>query len=664
MRNFRTFSFATMLCLGSAVSVQAQSQQHTDLASMDLDQLMKVQVTTVSKHAQTLSDVPAAIYVVTQDAIRRSGATNIPEALRGVPGVQVAQMDASKYVVSIRGMGSRYSDKLLVLVDGRSVYTSLFSGVYWDALDLDLALVDRIEVIRGPGGTLWGANAVNGIINIITKSSKDTLGTRVSLGSSTTEPFSVAASSGFQVPNGTVRFSAKGSRNDALSTSMNTAGVDEWSDARAGVRGDWESGGNSLSFTADGNTTRQGQTNVFPTLTPPYNQLVGARYDTSDWNFQGKWERMAGVYKGASLGLSFDHYDRGTTDVAERDTNVAIDFQDPIAISGRLHVIWGTSYKNEQNTIMSNQYVTSTTPTVHMQTYGGFAEAEYDLSSRSRLSLGSKFEHNDYTGWEIQPSARLTYKSGPKNTFWAASSRAVRTPSRADEDLNLFTIGGPGPGGLPIAYHFLGNSNMESEVLVAQELGWRYQPSDRYFIDVAGFYNQYSQLRDALYMGAAPAPNQGPYYIADSTFSNGGWAETGGVELTAHETLTPRWRLEETYSFYTEQYNLGPGDVIGGSSLQQGTTPAHQASIRSNWDLSHQWEINIAGYYTSQLDSVGIEPYARLDLMATWRPKKGTEVSFGVQNLTSTQHLEAPVFLYDVPSQVPRSAFAKITIHF
>jgi iron complex outermembrane receptor protein len=655
-----------LICgLGSAIPVRAQTDPpKRDLGSLDLDQLMTIQVTTASKHAQTLSDVPSAIYVVTQDAIRRSGANNVPEALRGVPGVQVSQIDASKYVVSIRGMGGRYADKLLVLIDGRSIYTSLFSGVYWDVHDIDLDLVDRIEVIRGPGGSLWGANAVNGIINIITKSSKETLGTKLSVRSSTTDPYTVAVSSGYVVPKGTLRISAKGSRSSALETDEATPGFDNWSDSRVGLRGDWDLGGNSLSLAADANQSRQGQTTNYPTYAAPYVQLTGTRYDTSDWNFQGKWEKTEGVYKGTSLHFSFDHYDRATSDIAERDTNVAFDLQRPIQFGPRLHVIWGAEYKSDQNTVFKNPQIFALSPSMVLTTFGGFLQSEYNLSDRAKVSAGSKFEHNSFTGWEIQPSAHITYDAGKTNTFWASSSRAVRTPSMVDVDANLIVTTGPGPGGLAAAYHILGNPDFQSEVVLAQEVGWRYSPTSGSFIDVAAFYNQYSKLRDAVVVSESASMSPVPHLDVDTLFSNGGSAETGGIEVAAHQTLAPRLKVDESYSLYTEQYNLGKGNVLSPDGLYKGSTPRHQATFRANWEPARKLQINGAAYYTDSLVAQSVPSQVRLDLMGSWSPNPKTEFSVGVQNLTSAGHREAVVILYDTASQIPRSLFAKITLKF
>ncbi len=657
--------FVAVFGLPSAAFAQAPSEpQRHDLGSMDLDQLMKVQVVTASKHSQALSEVPSAIFVVTHDAIRRSGARNIPEALRIVPGVQVAQLDASKYVVSIRGMGSRFADKLLVLIDGRSVYTSLFSGVYWDAQDLDLELVDRIEVIRGPGGSLWGSNAVNGIINIITKTSKETLGSRVSARTSTSEPYSLATSSGIEVPHGAIRISAKGAHSEELTTTVPSPGVDAWNHGRVGLRGDWDFVSSSLSVTSDASSARQGQTNLFPSVTPPYSALIGDRYNTSDWNFQAKWEQTVGAAKGRSLRVSFDHYDRQTTALGERDTSATLDFQEPISVSPRLHLIWGAGYKTEQNTVFNSPYVTAAVPTRTLTTFGGFFQSEFNLSAKAHLSIGSKFEHNSYTGWEVQPSAKLLYQSNPTNTFWASITRAVQTPSRVDTDLILLAGSGAGPGGVPVVGLVQGNPNFLSEVVISHELGWRYQPSAASFVDVAAFYNQYANLRSGVNTGTQVIGLPPSQIDQLEMMSNGASAETGGLEIAAHQTLSTSWRLEETYSLYSEQYDGGPGNTISNADLSKGATPRHQASLRSEWDLSSKFQFNLGSYYVSQLSTGGVAPYLRLDLLASWKPNSRTEFSFGVHNLTNAEHTEAAVNLYDVASQIPRAAFAKVTIHF
>lgn len=652
---------------GAASPALAQTQ-NKDLSSMGLEELMKVQVTTESKEAQSLSQVPAAVYVITAEQIRRSGATSIPELLRAVPGVQVQQIGPSQWSVGIRGMGSRFSNKLLVLVDGRTVYTPTFSGVYWDAQDIDVSLIERIEVIRGPGGTLWGTNAVNGIINIITKSAAKTKGDTLSIQSSTSAPYQLGFVHGGDMPNGSYRFNLQAFRDSDLNTIAGTSGNNGWSDLNGGFRTDWARGGDSYMLSGHATSSHQGQQDSFPVLGPPYVDLADDRFMTSEYNLTGRWERTEGAAKGDSLQISFDHYDRDMPEAGDRRTTGAADYQHGIHVSPTNHMIVGAGYQVTQGTDYSTPDITLMPTTVTNQLYSFFGQDEQRIGRMLKASLGAKFEHNDYTGWEVQPSFRVTYSPSPNQTFWGAISRAVRTPSIAEADTSVFLASMPGPGGLPVQVLLTRNPNYQSEVLVADELGWRYTPSDRAYIDLATFYNQYTGLRGGTLTGQGLQMSPFPYYAETFQQANDWSAVTAGVEFAGHYSVTHSWGLDASYAFYTESYSttVPSAYTLGAEAAGQGAAPMHQATLQSHLDLPHALEFDTALYYVGALDTSPnpVPAYARLDLRLAWHPTKATELSVGVTNLTNTNHIESYDALFAQTSYIPRSAYAKVVFHF
>jgi iron complex outermembrane receptor protein len=657
---------AVSASLGIAAAQTDQTQQK-DLSNLGLEELMNVKVTTASKEAQSLSGVPAAVYVVTQEQIRRSGATSIPEVLRAVPGVQIQQLSPSVYSVSIRGMGGRYSDKLLVLMDGRTVYTPSFSGVYWDAQDIDLDLVDRIEVIRGPGGTLWGSNAINGIINIITKSAKDTLGTRASIRTGTDTPVTVDVSHGGQFQNGSYRVNARAFKTNGLDTILNEPGENDWSGLRGGFRADWTRGADSFSFIGDANSSHQGASMFFPTLSAPYREFDQDRFTTSGYDFVAKWERTEGRDKGTSLQASFEHYDRDMPEAGDRRTTFALDFQKPFDLAKNNHLIWGLGYN-------TSHYVTVPTPFIFLNpasgtnnVYSGFVQDEAKLNRKTTLSLGTKIEHNDFSGWEYQPSARIAYTPTEQQTWWAAVSRAVRTPSIGEIDSTTVLNAMPGQGGVPVLVSLVGNHDYDAETVVSSELGWRYAPSNRWYLDVATFYNHYVGLRGAAAL--APAVVVGPPMYVNQTVEQGNdySATTGGLELSTHWTATPKWSLDGAYALYTESFHLTTpgGNQLGDGAAGGDSAPLHQFSIRSQWDLAKHFEFDTTAYYVGGLqETPRIAPYARLDMRLGWKPNAHTEYSIGGTNLTNQNHVEGIDTPYALASEIRRAFYAKATFKF
>ncbi|MGZ8919700.1 MAG: TonB-dependent receptor plug domain-containing protein, partial [Limisphaerales bacterium] len=507
----------------SAGETGTEVKNGADLMTLDLADLMKMQVTSVSRKSERLSDAAAAIYVITQEDIRRSGATSIPEALRLSPGLEVARQDAHTWAISGRGFNDEFASKLLVLVDGRTVYTPLVASVNWDVQDMPLEDIDRIEVIRGPGGTLWGANAVNGVINITTKSAKETQGLLITAGAGTEDR-------GF----GTIRYGGKISEDayyrvygkflDRDDSALRGGGDanDSWWMSRGGFRLDWIPSDQNL-FTLQGDIYGGdlAQTITVPLVTPPYLTSLNDDVNTTGGNILGRWTHDFTPDSQLALKLYYDHTDRDRVVYREKRDTFDLDLQHHLRLGEWNDIVWGVGYNVTSDSLQNSQYVSFDPADRTTSLYSAFVQDEITLiEKRLRLTLGSKIEHNDYTGWELQPSGRLSWNITDKQTSWAAVSRAVSTPARAEDDIriNRFVYppgstppGSAGPTPIPALVSLLGSRDMESKELIAFELGYRIQPHDRLTFDLATFYNIYDKERSLE--AQAPDLSNAPGYV-------------------------------------------------------------------------------------------------------------------------------------------------------
>ncbi len=657
--------------------------------SMSIQQLMNIKVTSVSKTAESLSDSAAAIYVITQEDIKRSGVTSIPEALRMAPGVQVAQIDANKWAITARGFNDKYANKLLVLIDGRTVYTPLYSGVYWDVQDTMLEDIDRIEVIRGPGATLWGSNAVNGVINIITKSAKETQGVLLAGGAGNQERGFGEARYGGTFGNLSYRVYSKGfyrasypygkiaqSETHGLIKS-GTDGDDQWASGRGGFRTDWQiDKKNHLTLQGDIYTGYSGGTDNF--ISNAQMGVFENKANLNGGNILGRWKHNFSGDQELAIQFYYDRTKRQQVEYYEKRDTLDLDIQQTVRLPFRQKAIVGFGYRYSSDK-------TSGIPEFHMDPedkilhwISGFVQDEiYILPDKLTLTIGSKFESNDYTGFEVQPSVRLLWKPAEHHVLWAAVSRAVRTPSRGDESLHVHAGYRPfetqyGPFKIPGLWQAFmqGEDDFKSEKLIAYEAGYRVMPWDNFSLDIAAFLNDYSDLRtvslvkrdqEIKWNGSFPEK----IYVTDwYYFVNGQSGRTYGVELAATAKLTKSWTIYSTYSWLN--YNLGydPGtDPVLKSPSE--LSPRQQFSIRSYLDLPYNLEFDSAIYYSDGLDGYDVPAYTRLDLHLAWKPCSHVETSLTLQNLLDNQH---PEFGGKddgiVPTEVPRSFYFKTTIKF
>lgn len=654
------------------------SSQESKLLELNLEELMNIEVTLLTKKKQKLSESAAAVYVIMQEDIRRSGVTSIPEALRLAPGLQVARIDSNKWAISSRGFNDRFANKLLVLIDGRSVYTPLFSGVYWDVQDVLLEDVERIEVIRGPGGTLWGANAVNGIINIITKSAKDTQGGLVSTGGGSEEQ----GFSGFRYGGkmGEAFYSRLYGKYFNRDTFFH--GHDDWRMGRLGFRTDWElDGSNTLTFQGDYYDGENGERLGVPILISPFSTIFNDDPLVSGGNFLFRWKHE--FYEDSDLVLQL-YYDKTQREVASfeevRDT-FDLDFQHRFNLSERQGLVWGLGYRITTDDIHDLQLIlpprrgfvfspVSFIPdTRDDHLFSAFLQDEINLvKDKLSLTLGSKFEHNDYTGFEYQPRGSLTWTPASRHTLWAAVSRAVRTPTRAEEDAQIVVEAFP-PGTtalLPGLVTLISNRDFDSEELLAYELGYRLQVLDTLILDLATFYNVYDHLRTFELGTSAFKPLLLPHRVIPFSADNKMDGETYGVELTTRWQALNWWRLEGSYTFL--QIQMHPdGDSNDSFSLLniERTNPHNQFSIRSLMDLPRNLEFDWGVRFVDNLPGHGVESYLAIDLRLGWKPNKNLEMSLVGQNLLDSHHLEWVDWFYQPRGiEVEPGVYAKITWRF
>ncbi len=645
------------------VAALGQTEPKQDMTQFGIEDLMKFEVTTASKGAQSLSDVPSAIFVISEDDIRRSGAGNIPEALRLAPGVNVSQIDANKWMVSIRGFNNRFADKLLVLIDGQSVYTPLFSGVYWDAHMLPLNEVDRIEVIRGPGGSLWGANAVNGVINIITKKTSQTVGGAFTseVGSDTKENVGMRYGGKFS-KDAFYRVYANIFASSALDILPGKPGPDDWQSIQTGIRIDKGlDTDHHFMFKTDVQTEHVGQRYTRPTLQAPYSQTLEARYPVSGINSILRWEGTEGG-RTHSLQISFTHADRDAApDLPELRDTIDVDYQTQLKKVGRHALTVGAGYSYSADSTAVG--VVNFAPSSYKETlFSAFLRDTVEVARDIKLQIGSKLEHNPFTGWEIQPSAQLLYTPNEQRSYWCSLSRAVRTPSRGDisSEFDAAVI----PGNPPTILEFIGNPALASEEVISNEIGTRFTLKDTTFLDFTAFFNEYKKLRSY-------EPGQ-PFFDTDHVvvpffFGNKRSAQTAGFEVALKTRLKPWWSLDASASLFSERMRLSSdsGDNIGlYTSDGRGGASRQQYQVHSKMDLAHGIEFDNSLYYVSALINGVVPAYYKLDSRIGWSPNSNLEFSVGVRNALKPSTLQAGEAAFETAETIPRSIYLKMTLKF
>ena len=614
---------------GAAAETNAVTAS-AELKRLSLEDLLNQDVTVVSRRAEKLSESPSAVQVITGEDIHRSGATSLPEALRLAPNLEVAQVNSHDWAISARGFNNTLANKLQVMIDGRSVYTPLDAGVFWDVQNVLLDDIDRIEVVSGPGGTLWGANAVNGVINIVTKSAKDTQGLLVEGGGgSLLQDFGAVRYGGSKGTNLFYRvYGQRFDRNDTVFPNGNDAN-DSWDMSQGGFRMDWyPSDANILTLQGDAYSGSEAGT--------------GADTFVDGQNMLGRWSHAVSDTSDMSLQTYFDRTWRQIPNSFAEDLKTYdVDFQHHFALGQRQIVTWGAGYRLMQDEVQNGAALAFVPPNRNMQLFSGFVQDEVALlPERLELTIGTKLEHNDFSGFEVQPSVRLAWTPDDRQTVWGAISRAVRSPSRVDSDLEL-------PGTPP--FQVVGGTNFDAETELAYELGYRIRPIDRLALSVASFYNDYNDLRSLDQLTPS-----------GFVIGNGFHGQTWGVELSGNFQATSWWRLRGGYTYLNKE--LWPDKPGVTPSVREGNDPDNQALLQSIMDLPGHFQFDLVGRYVDTLDNPHVPSYFTFDARLAWWCKGNLEISIVGQNLWDNQHPEFGAAA--TREEIPRSVFGKIAWWF
>jgi len=655
---------ACILVLATAANVGWPQNSPQQLSADSLERLIDTEVTTVSRIPERRSRVPAAVYVITQEDIRRSGATSIPEALRLAPGVQVARIDSNTWAIGIRGFTSRLTRSMLVLIDGRAVYTPLFAGTYWDVQDTLLEDIDRIEVIRGPGGILWGANAVNGIINIITKDARITQGTLVTAGGGSEEQGFAGFRYGDRMGQDSYyRVYGKFFNRDAA-YHPDGHDFDGWRMGQTGFRADWAlPQDRTLTLQSDFYKGVAGHRTSINTLSPPFVRPIEDDADLSGGNFLARWGGPAGERSDVKLQVYYDRTNRDDPTFRENRDTLDLDFQNHFYPVHRNEIVWGFGYRMSSGDFRGKS-TTRFVPdrrTDHL--VSGFLQDEVELvSDRLYAIVGAKLEHNGYSGFEAQPNGKLLWTPSPQHTFRVSVARAVRTPSRIEHDLEATSVVEPTG---PTFSRFNTSKAFESEKLIAYEVGYRIRPTERLFVTAAGFFNQHGDLLSietgTPFREDSPPP---PHLVLPIAFGNGLEGNSRGLELTSDWRVKGWWRLNGAYSYLRINLKRKPDSRdFSTERSTEGASPHHQVSFQSSMNLAAGVEFDWTLRFVSELPSPSqrIPSYTTSDVRLGWRPTGRVELSLVGQNLHQPHHAEFSGGGASGVVQIERSAYGKIT---
>jgi iron complex outermembrane receptor protein len=657
---------AALLAGASAVPVLAQTT--TDLALVSLEDLMNIEITSAARKEQRADAVPAAVYVITQDDIRRSGMTTVPELLRLVPGLQVAQINANVWAVSSRGFNGLFSNKLLVLVDGRSIYDQLNSGQSLETEDLILEDIDRIEVVRGPGGAIWGADAVNGVINILTKQAGETQGVSVRMSAGTLERAQGSVRYGGAIGPILYRiFTQWSDHGSTLLVDRQTSAGDSWSAFTSGLRADWKANHNAFMFESDFSAARLDPLWAMynlsaPPGTPP--QTLGSS-DAQVTNVLGRWTHSwdsGSVLQVQSFFDSRPRFDVPTGQSLQKTSDLDVQYR--TRLRSRHDVVIGAGSRSTRESLEGGTTIFVTPSQSTRSISNAFVQDEIALAgSRVHVTLGSKIEHDTYASWGVQPTARVMWDLPRRQHVWAAVSRALRTPSIFDLGLRVNVGVIPSAQGLPTEISLLGNPASQTERVVSTEAGYRVDLGTTVTLDLTGFSSHYARLQTYEpihpYLELVPGP---PHVLVGTQYANLLDADTVGIELTGRWQPVRGWRLDGSYTGFRLTPHVNPASRDLAAATADDTAPRHQWQIHSSVSLGPRAEIDGAFFHVGPLQQLGVAGYSRAD--ARVEVKLTTHLSAVVvgQNLSNAAHAEfGGISLPVQGTLIPRSVRVQMT---
>jgi iron complex outermembrane recepter protein len=676
MKRFRPrFGLCILLALlaqqsGYGQSAQGPASPHRDLTEKSLEDLMSVEVTSVSKKQQKLSRTASAVFVVTQEDIQRSGATSIPGVLRMVPGMDVAQINAHTWAISARGLNGEFSNELLVMMDGRNVYTPSFGGVFWETLDLPLENIERIEVIRGPGGSIWGGNAVNGVVNIIQKKTSETMGATVVAGGGNSEQgFGTTQYGGPAGEHVGYRIYSKYFNETAFRDGEGENGGDGYHLLRGGFRADATfSPKDSLIVQGNLYAGREGDpTMILPSITAPGPVNAERLVNLSGGFFQSIWEHTYSERSDSKLMVAYDRYERGDL-LGDKRHTFNVDFNHHYQLGARQDFVWGLDYRLTAEHSDGTLSVSLVPPSQSTSVFSAFVQDEITaIPDRLYFTVGAKLERNTYTGFAPLPSARAVYEFNDRRMLWAGVSRALRTPADTDVALRINAAGFTGPDGTPVLISIFGNPHVKDEVVIAYEAGYRTAIGQHLSVDLAAYYNHYTNqisVEPAMpFFETTPWP---PHLVLPSTNENLIDGETHGVEIGASWKVTQRWTLNPSYELERIHIrNRPPSQDVTTGPETEGSDPHQQARLRSHVDLPHRVGWDAAAYFTARLVALEVGSHTRVDTNVSWRCTEHLTLTLAGQDLLKARHLEfADPAGASRSTLIPRSWYAKLTWHF
>jgi iron complex outermembrane receptor protein len=644
---------------GGAVGLSAPAG---DIMDLPLEALMSLQITSVSKKEQCLNDAATAIYILTSEDLRRSGATSIPEALRVVPGLHVARIDANKWAISARGFNDRFANKMQVVVDGRSVYTQLSSGVFWETLDIPFALIDRIEVIRGTGASIWGANAVNGVINIITKSAKEANGTHLEAGLGTDERgwaqgihhWDLGRGAHLRV-HGLWADRTKGRSEGELRVD------DSWQTGHGGVRFDWTRGpAEQVTFVADVHRLRLGTDAYIPSLTPPYRTRARGQDPFDGQSAMVRWSRAYAGRGELTVQSYVHHYRFDFRNLSDHQASTFdLELANRLTVASDHETMVGAEFRSVRDETDSSMVVSLDPARSRTDLASGFVQHEARfLDARAVATLGARFEHYGVSHWEVQPNARLLCHLTERQTVWAAVSRAVRTPSRADRSIRYIAAVVPpdpsAPGAPAVVVRVEGNPAIDAEKVRAFDAGYRSQISSRFLGEITVFDYDYRDLRSGTYGDpGVTVINGSTFLVVPSSVGNDAKGHTSGFEVLADWRPSRRWRLTGALSHLVQKEELTTAGSTGAFAPVKDTAPAYIWTLRSLWTPARKVELDCQLRQVSAIVGYDIPSYLVTDVRVGYEIRRGIRGAVIGRNLLSGPHREfVPGYVSSIPTEV------------